>query len=186
MPTSLSIAFGTDRVEKSMIFNLILASAILVFASNSPFKSEGDAADYLYMNMNGGPVVGFYKDNPKVQIQDLIVDANDCSTNTAVCVEAEGVFVAIPNRSVGYTSDGTKVEVVKEMDVTFIGVRAHVRLVEATRSSTRFQFWYSNDVGLLAFSISSEGKTATYLLEQTVGLKAGWKGEVKKSSNQSR
>ena len=165
-----------------MISNVVIANALLLLATGSPLKKDADVPNYSYMNMGGGLTVGFFKDNPKVQIGDLIVAAKDCSTDTLVCIEAEGIFIAVPDRSVGYAADGTKVKVTSELDVNFFGLQTHVRIAEAARQSASYRSWYSSDLGLLAFSITAKGKTATYLLSQKEGLRAESKRVSKKSA----
>lgn len=145
---------------------------MIICASNSFCLEVNDAPDYIYFNMNGGVVVGLYKGIPKILIGDRVEEIVDCSTKTVSCLESEGVLIAIPTESVGYFRDGTKVVATNKIEWNFFGKKAYVRIIDAHRGDVNYRYWYSDDVGLLAFSIAASGKSATYLLQQSEGLKS--------------
>lgn len=153
-----------------MIFNSLIAAIISVGATN-PENSFVNSRSFFYTNLSSGMSVGLYEDRSLIGIKDVAVKARDCSTDTVVCFEAEGVFFAMPYGSVGYASDGTKVETVERKNISLFGVSTHVHVIQAARDSVQYQFFYSYERGLVAFTIALEGKTATYLPLQATGFK---------------
>lgn len=153
-----------------MIFKSLLASMSFM-AAQSTINSDLNSKFFLYTSLNGGVPLGLYEDRSVIGIRDVAVPAHDCSTKTVVCFEADGVFFAIPYGSTGQTSDGTKVETVDRMDMNFFGVKTHVHVFELIRNSSRYRFLYSYTLWLVAFSITREGTTATYVMGHATGFK---------------
>jgi hypothetical protein len=130
-----------------------------------------DDVPYIYQNMNGGPPIGFYETRRlEAVIGDEVVKLSSCSSSTVTCIKGGGVFIAIPDSSIGYAQDGTKVVRSKEHDFVFFGLHVRSAVIDAKQGAVRFRTWYSDDRGLMAFSITVRGMTATYLLE---GAKSG-------------
>lgn len=153
-----------------MISRTLLA-AIAYAAATVSAASDEKSVEYYYINFNGGMSVGLYEDRSRIRIKDLVFKAQDCSTDTVVCFQAEGMLFALPYRSVGYASDGTKVETIETRDISLFGVKSHVHLVQATRNAVQYRFLYSYERGLLAFTVSGEGMAAIYLAGQATGFK---------------
>ncbi len=154
-----------------MIFRTLLAAVVYVAATLTA-TGDGDSREYSYINFNGGMSVGLYEDSSRVRIKDLVLKAQDCSTDTVVCFQSEGMLFALPYRSIGYASDGTKVETVERRNISLFGVQSHVHLIQATRDAVQYRFLYSYERGLLAFTVAGEGMTGIYLAGQASGFKA--------------
>jgi hypothetical protein len=149
-------------------FIFVLASLL---SGAVPIEQES-MLRHAYANMNGGPNVGFFEQSPRMVLGDEVIKLNDCSTSSVTCTEAEGIFIAIPFSTEGTAKDGTKVVVAKHLDVSLLGRQMRVRIIDARRGSVSYRYWYSDELGLVAFTVSMQGDSVLYVLQQASGLKA--------------